>query len=541
MFGRKLSVVTSATLFLEVGRKPVLRFGLVLMVSALLALTVVTSSPASAAGITHPSAPRDVTATAGDNKAFIRFASPSSTGGSRVTGYYVEEYGRRSAIRRCASTRCTVLGLSNGVHYRFAVAATNRFGRSAYSTPSNAVSPTATTGPASMITFDANGGAGMMASETEPFDSTTTLTLNLFTYTGYSFNGWNSEASGDGSTFTNGELVKFNGSTTLYAQWTLGPPTWTVAFSANGGSGTMPSETEGASTALAFNTFTRAGYTFNDWNTAANGSGTSYANGAAYAFISSVVLYAQWNTASPTVLFTGTTTSNWSGYVLPTTSLDTEATGEWTVPTLNCTDTLDGSSSTWVGIGGNTWSDGTSSGALLQTGIEDDCVSGVQMNSGWFEILPSSPNYAETFSNFPVYPGDTIEAIVGYVNGRWATDIEDLSTGLSGVFLVGDGWEVVTTSTFASVGGLQGFATETSYSGAYSAEWIEEDVTSADSGSLFSLPNYGSVTFFNLRTNLSSWSLSDDDAVEIMNGKNAVVSVPGPVVNDGFTVTYKGP
>ena len=48
-------------------------------------------------------------------------------------------------------------------------------------------------------------------------------------------------------------------------------------------------------TALTANTFTRAGYTFSGWNTAANGSGTAYANGATYSFAADLTLYAQWS------------------------------------------------------------------------------------------------------------------------------------------------------------------------------------------------------------------------------------------------------
>jgi uncharacterized repeat protein (TIGR02543 family) len=40
---------------------------------------------------------------------------------------------------------------------------------------------------------------------------------------------------------------------------------------------------------------TRTGYTFSGWNTAANGSGTAYADGANYGFGASVTLYAQWS------------------------------------------------------------------------------------------------------------------------------------------------------------------------------------------------------------------------------------------------------
>ena len=41
-------------------------------------------------------------------------------------------------------------------------------------------------------------------------------------------------------------------------------------------------------------TFAKSGYTFSGWNTNANGSGTSYADGASYLFASSLTLYAQW-------------------------------------------------------------------------------------------------------------------------------------------------------------------------------------------------------------------------------------------------------
>jgi uncharacterized repeat protein (TIGR02543 family) len=49
---------------------------------------------------------------------------------------------------------------------------------------------------------------------------------------------------------------------------------------------------------LTANTFTRAGYSFAGWNTAANGSGTAYADAASYPFTADATLSAQW-TASP--------------------------------------------------------------------------------------------------------------------------------------------------------------------------------------------------------------------------------------------------
>jgi hypothetical protein len=71
---------------------------------------------------------------------------------------------------------------------------------------------------------------------------------------------------------------------------------------------------------------------------------------------------------------------NWSGYVVPRSSgaLVTTVFGEWTVPTLDCADTLNANAAVWVGIGGFEWATEGSSGVLLQTGISDDCVNGVQ-------------------------------------------------------------------------------------------------------------------------------------------------------------------
>ena len=78
----------------------------------------------------------------------------------------------------------------------------------------------------------------------------------------------------------------------------------TVIFDNNGGAGSIANEVHNAATALTTNTFTRAGYTFSGWNTAANGSGTAYADGASYPFTADATMFAQW-TALPnhTVIF----------------------------------------------------------------------------------------------------------------------------------------------------------------------------------------------------------------------------------------------
>lgn len=69
----------------------------------------------------------------------------------------------------------------------------------------------------------------------------------------------------------------------------------TVTFNSNGGAGAMTNQSASTATALSANSFTRSGYTFSGWNTAANGSGTAYADGASFPFSANTTLYAQWS------------------------------------------------------------------------------------------------------------------------------------------------------------------------------------------------------------------------------------------------------
>ncbi len=79
------------------------------------------------------------------------------------------------------------------------------------------------------------------------------------------------------------------------------PVELTVTFEANGSAeypveGMMPPQTvtEKTDTALNENTFTREGYNFTGWNTAADGTGTSYGDKANITLTADTTLYAQW-------------------------------------------------------------------------------------------------------------------------------------------------------------------------------------------------------------------------------------------------------
>lgn len=82
-------------------------------------------------------------------------------------------------------------------------------------------------------------------------------------------------------------------------------PSYTISYNANGGSGAPSAQTKWYGTNLTLSTAkpTRTGYSFSKWNTAANGSGTSYNSGAAYSANAAATLYAQWTANTYAVTF----------------------------------------------------------------------------------------------------------------------------------------------------------------------------------------------------------------------------------------------
>ena len=84
---------------------------------------------------------------------------------------------------------------------------------------------------------------------------------------------------------------------------------YTVTFSGNGAgvTGAMTDQSlvyDEAAKALKANSFARAGYTFAGWNTKADGSGKSYADGEAVSNLAAggnFVLYAMWTANAYTV------------------------------------------------------------------------------------------------------------------------------------------------------------------------------------------------------------------------------------------------
>ena len=151
------------------------------------------------------------------------------------------------------------------------------------------------------VTYSVNGGSGTAPTDATnylPGASVTTASGSGLTKSGYTFSGWNTAANGSGTSYAASTSAAFNfsGAITLYAKWT-----GNVTYSVNGGSGTAPTDAtnylSGASVTTASGSgLSNTGYTFGGWNTAANGSGTTYAasTSSAFTFSGAITLYAKW-------------------------------------------------------------------------------------------------------------------------------------------------------------------------------------------------------------------------------------------------------
>ena len=142
------------------------------------------------------------------------------------------------------------------------------------------------------ISFDTDGGSSI---------SNKTVTKNSEygelpepTKTGYTFVGWKTS---EGKKVTESSIVTKDSAHTLIAEYNEN--TYTIEYNANTGTGSISSQevkyTEEVE--IKSNTFTKTGYTFAGWNTAANGTGTTYKEKDVVSKIAasgSITLYAQW-------------------------------------------------------------------------------------------------------------------------------------------------------------------------------------------------------------------------------------------------------
>ena len=177
-------------------------------------------------------------------------------------------------------------------------------------------------------TYSANANVTLYAQYANPSIGS----LPTPTRSGYAFDGWYSSANG-GTKITDSTKVTAN--TTVYAHWIAN--TYTVSYNLNGGTGSIAGQTKTHNTNLTLTTAKPTGksftvtynanggtvstssktvsQSFTNWNTAANGSGTTYNAGATYSANANVTLYAQYANPSigslPTPTRSGYTFDGW--------------------------------------------------------------------------------------------------------------------------------------------------------------------------------------------------------------------------------------
>ena len=174
-----------------------------------------------------------------------------------------------------------------------------------------------------VIHFDKNGGtSGEMQPMDMKYDQTKNLTANEFNRTGYAWNGWNTQADGNGTEYQDKQSVTNlvsdnNDEITLYAQWT--PNTYKIQFDKNRtdatGTTTSMSMRFDETKNLTANGFSSPSSQFIGWNTKPDGTGHAYSDGQEVKNLTSapndiVTLYAQWLLNNYTVKFIDGHTSN---------------------------------------------------------------------------------------------------------------------------------------------------------------------------------------------------------------------------------------
>ena len=185
-------------------------------------------------------------------------------------------------------------GLTGSTEYYFIVKAIGDDGYCSYGDTSRLTFTTL--GTPYTITYHLNG-ASWINEGAATYRHGTGYTLPVagdMSNTGYTFGGW----FADDDLSTGGVVTEIgtseSGAKEFWAKWTEN--TYTVTYSANGGTGDAMSNTVGHYVTLSANTYTKSGYVFAGWNTATDGSGESYSEGEEIELTANMTLHAIWAT-----------------------------------------------------------------------------------------------------------------------------------------------------------------------------------------------------------------------------------------------------
>ena len=167
------------------------------------------------------------------------------------------------------------------------------------------------------LTYDGNGNSGGSAPSPTTGAGSVTLAANSgsLVKSGNHFGNWNTKADGTGISYSLGSSYNLISNITLYALWA--PNTYTITYEGNGStSGVAPNATVGSGpVTLATNSgaLAKSRNSYVGWNTAADGSGTSYSVGDPYTLNADITLFAVWLPVTLSVTYIGN--GNTSGTV----------------------------------------------------------------------------------------------------------------------------------------------------------------------------------------------------------------------------------
>jgi uncharacterized repeat protein (TIGR02543 family) len=159
------------------------------------------------------------------------------------------------------------------------------------------------------ITYFSNGASGGSAPADTTGNGSVTLATNSgnLENTGFTFEGWNTQANGSGTNYAEGATYNLTADVSLYAKWVAVPAaSYTLTFDANFSSGgSVPVAITGTgSKTLPGNSgvLLKTSYIFKGWNTEPDGSGTRYLAGANFNLIADTTLFADW-VLTPAVIY----------------------------------------------------------------------------------------------------------------------------------------------------------------------------------------------------------------------------------------------
>jgi uncharacterized repeat protein (TIGR02543 family) len=296
--------------------------------------------------------------------------------------------------------------------------------------PSPAIA--ATSHAANTITFYENDNASDPVATFQTSGTSTALTLFAllspkFVNVGYTFEHWSSTANDSAGSIdlSDGASYSFASNASIYAQWA--PDVYDVTYVAGGGTVTPSSMNYTVGTTpLTLATPAYTGNTFLGWNTAANGSGSSYSAGSPYTPVANVTLYAQWTTAVYTLTYNGE-----GGSVTPTTVNFPFGTSALTLPTPTFVGHAFADWNTVADGSGSSYSAGslyTPAASLTLYAQWTPDVFTLSYNAAGGTVSPGSANFTVGASALTL----VTPQFVGHVFGEWNTSLDGSGTNYAG-------------------------------------------------------------------------------------------------------------